>query len=127
MKRNSKLLSALAFISIVIASCSKDNEQEITENSGGGTTCDTVNIKYATGVVPILQANCYSCHGNGVAEGGVTLDNYNALSTRANNGTLIGVITHAAGFPQMPKNGAKLSDCNINKIRSWINNGAQNN
>jgi hypothetical protein len=131
MKCNSKLLSALAFICIIVASCSKDNEEDITEDPGsgnpGGSACDTVNIKYTTGVVPILQANCYSCHGNGASEGGVTLDNYTAVRNRANSGSLLGVISHAAGFPQMPKGGAKLSDCNINKIRSWINNGAQNN
>ncbi|MCU7549473.1 cytochrome c [Chitinophagaceae bacterium LB-8] len=133
MNRKSTLFSLLTFATILITSCSKDNEQDEAQNQNpsgggnGGSTCDTVNIKYATGVVPILQANCYVCHGNGSAEGSVTLDNYNALKTKANNGTLLGVITHAAGYPQMPKNGAKLSDCNINKIRSWINNGAQNN
>lgn len=126
MKQNSKLLSGLAFICIIVASCSKDNEQEITENPGG-SACDTVNIKYATGVVPILQANCYSCHGNGASEGGVTLDNYTAIRAVANNGSLLGTISHASGYTAMPINGAKLSDCNINKIRSWINNGAQNN
>jgi hypothetical protein len=126
MKRNSKLLSILVFICITVASCSKDNEQEITDNPGGGT-CDTVNVKYATGVVPILQANCYSCHGNGASEGGVSLDNYNAVRTRADNESLLGSITHASGHSPMPKNGAKLSDCNINKIRSWVNNGALNN
>jgi hypothetical protein len=132
MKRKSTFFSFLSFAVILISSCSKDNEEDVSQNpepgsGNGGATCDTVNVKYSTGVVPILRTNCYSCHGNGTAEGGVTLDNYNALRTRANNGTLIGVITHASGFPQMPKNGAKLSDCNINKIRSWINNGAQNN
>jgi Cytochrome C oxidase, cbb3-type, subunit III len=131
MKRKSTFFTIVTFVTILIVSCSKDNEEDVAQNypdsTNGGSTCDTVNIKYTSGVVPILQANCYSCHGNGLSEGGVTLDNYNALRTRANNGTLIGVITHAAGFPQMPKGGAKLSDCNINKIRSWINNGALNN
>lgn len=130
MKRYQVFIPAMALISMLILSCSKDNEQELTENGlngGNNSSCDTVNIKFATGVVPILQANCYSCHGNGYAESGVTLDNYNSVRSLATNGTLLGVITHAAGYPKMPYNGAKLSDCNINKIRSWINNGAQNN
>jgi hypothetical protein len=134
MKRYFVILSAIALVSFTVVACSKDNEQDVTNNgsnnggsNNGGSTCDTANVKYSTGVVPILQTNCYGCHGNGVVSGGVALDNFNTLRTRALNGSLIGVITHAQGYPAMPKGGAKLSDCNINKIRSWINNGALNN
>lgn len=118
-------------------SCSKDSEDNANNppgnppggGGGGGNTCDTTNRQYAAHVVPILSANCYSCHGtnsNG-GSGGITLQGYANIRPYATNGTLIGVITHAAGFPAMPQGGAKLSDCNINVIRSWINNGAQNN
>lgn len=133
MKRYFIIFSAIALVSFTVIACSKDNEQDVTDNgsnnggSNGGSSCDTANVKFSTGVVPILQANCYGCHGNGQTSGGVALDNYNTVKTRGLNGSLIGVITHAQGFPAMPKNGAKLSDCNINKIRSWINNGALNN
>ncbi len=134
MKRYFVIFSAIALVSFTVIACSKDNEQDVTDNgsnnggsNNGGSTCDTANVKYSTGVVPILQANCYGCHGNGQANGGVALDNYNTVKTRGLNGSLIGVITHAQGYPAMPQGGAKLSDCNINKIRSWINNGALNN
>lgn len=130
-----KILIALTGSMLIFAlSCSKDSEDQVDNpnnpnNPGGGGSCDTVNRKYATHVVPILSANCYSCHGAATnsGSGGIVLEGYDNLKPKATSGTLIGVITHAAGFPQMPQGGAKLSDCNINIIRSWINNGAQNN
>lgn len=125
-----KLLIILAITVVSIIGCSKTNEQtESRNNSTGGNTgtCDTVNMKYAANVQPIIQANCYSCHGNGQAEGGISLDTYTKLKQRVDNGTLINVITHASGFQPMPKGLPKLSDCNINKIRSWVARGAPNN
>lgn len=127
------LIAVAIACSTIIVSCSKSNEQDITNppgnggGGGGGTTCDTVNMKYATDVLPILQSNCYSCHGNGNVSGGVSLGSYASVKTQADNGNLVGVITHAAGYPAMPQGGAKLSDCNINKIKAWIARGALNN
>ncbi|WP_158559193.1 c-type cytochrome [Deminuibacter soli] len=119
---------ALAWL---VTGCAKTNETELkNEGNGGDTTivtCDTVNSKYSTAVQPILQANCYSCHANGNVNGGVTLGSYANVKQQATNGNLIGVITHASGYPAMPEGAPKLSDCDINKIRSWIANGAQDN
>ena len=129
-----KILIALAgSLALFVASCSKsseDNVQNPDPNAPGNpSSCDTVNMKYAANVVPILKAACYSCHGASTSSGsgGIVLEGYDKIQPYASSGTLIGVITHASGFPAMPQGGAKLSDCNINKIRSWINNGTQNN
>lgn len=121
---------AIAFTTTIV-SCSKDNEQDITDNNppdgGGNNSCDTANMKYTANVLPIITASCYSCHGNGNASGGVSLGNYASVKAQADNGNLLHVINHDAGYPAMPQGGSKLSDCNINKIRSWINHGALNN
>jgi hypothetical protein len=58
---------------------------------------------------------------------GVKLEDYADVKEHADHGDLMGTITHAAGFPAMPQGGTKLSDCNINKIRAWINRGAEDN
>lgn len=137
MNRMRKLLSVAAFMAVssaIIFSCSKESEDQVAPNppgggggGGGNNACDTVNMTYSNHVKTILQNNCYACHGNGQVNGGVTLDSYAGVKAVADNGKLIGVITHASGFPQMPQGGPKLSDCNINKIRGWINRGALNN
>lgn len=129
------MLALFAFLTagIVIVSCSKSNDQDESNNpppdGGGPGACDTTNRKYAADVVPILKANCYACHGSATnsGSGGIVLENFTTFQNYAKDGTLIGVLSHAAGFTPMPYNLPKLSDCNINIIRSWVNNGAQNN
>jgi hypothetical protein len=128
-----KTLLFITIVAFTVIGCSKTNEVaesgSSTGNPGGGgnTTCDTVNMKYLANVQPIIAANCYSCHGNGLSQNGVSLDSYSKVKQQVSNGQLIGVITHAAGYTPMPYGKAKLSDCDINKIRSWINWGALNN
>jgi len=128
-----KVILPLAAIIIVcnlmmVSSCSKSNEADLAaDTTGTGGGCDTVNMKYATNVQPIISNYCYGCHGNGLTNGGISLDSYAKLKAQVDNGNLIGVITHAGGYPAMPEGGAKLSDCNINIIKDWINRGTQNN
>lgn len=111
---------------LLIIGCSKSSEDTLT-TPVTPSSCDTANMTFAKDVQPILQANCYSCHGNGNVNGGVTLDNYAGVKAVADNGNLVAVITHAAGYPAMPQGAAKLSDCDINIIKDWINRGATNN
>lgn len=93
-------------------------------------TCDTSNVRYSIDVVNILSTNCYTCHATAVANslgGGNRLDSYTNLKPYANSGLLLNVITHVPGSDFMPKNGSKISDCDIAKIRTWIRNGMLNN
>jgi hypothetical protein len=120
----------LSLISFVLIGCSKSNEETELKNSqgtGGTVNCDTVDMKYAADIQPILQANCYSCHSNGHFESGVSLENYDKVKIQVGNGNLLGVITHASGYPAMPFGLPKLSDCTINKIKDWVGRGASNN
>lgn len=129
MKTNVLFYSTFLLILIgIFTACSKKSEDQITATIPV-TTCDTVGMKYSTNVVPILQANCYSCHGTGSTggSGGISLDGYANLKLWADNGYLVGNITHAAGYVAMPFGGGKLSDCNINKIIAWIHQGEPNN
>jgi hypothetical protein len=128
-----KIIGSMALMAIFAYACSKGGDDGGTNNPPppppGGNNCDTADMHYMANVVPILQANCYTCHGTNSNSGsnGIVLEGYDNIVAKAQNGTLIGVITHAEGFPPMPQDGAKLPDCSINKIRSWVNNGAQNN
>ena len=124
-KKTRAMLCLITGSILVIIGCSKTSEDKLA--SPDPPACDTVGMMYSTDIKPILQANCYSCHANGNAEGGILLDAYESVKDVAEDGKLIGVTTHATGYPPMPQGGAKLSDCDINKIKDWINNGASNN
>ena len=124
-KKARALLGIITGSIVLVIGCSKSSEDKLDPPSQ--SSCDTANMTYSTDIKPILQANCYSCHVNGNNEGGITLGSYESVKDAADDGDLIGTITHAAGYPPMPDGGGKLSDCDINKIQAWINSGASNN
>jgi hypothetical protein len=125
MKKATTIVTVLLCATVILAiSCSKTSEDKLSTPDTG---CDTTNVMYSADVVPILKANCYSCHGDGQLSGGVNLDTYENVKIQADNGALLGSITHAPGYSPMPDDLPKLPDCNINIIRAWINNGTPNN
>ena len=89
--------------------------------------CETTDVSYANVVEPILINNCYVCHAEGVAQGGIVVESYNNLKVHVDNGRFLGAIRHDPGFSPMPQSNPKLSDCNITKIAAWIAQGALDN
>ena len=123
MKKLISVSLALVMFLFIVFSCSKENEQEL----GAGSICETSNMTYAANIQPILENFCYSCHGRGLFQNGINFDTYAGVKAVADNGKLVGAISHSAGFVAMPQSAPKLSDCNINRIKAWVNSGAPNN
>jgi hypothetical protein len=108
-----------------LSSCYRDNEEELYPVTG---TCDTNGVTYANTVAPLLQSNgCISCHSGAAPSGNISLQTYTAVKAVASNGKLYGAVNHSPGFSPMPKGGAKMSTCNILKIKAWIDAGSINN
>ena len=125
-----KRLYFLLFIAFIatMAGCYYDSEEALYPTVS--TTCDLTNVTFSGTVTPILQASCFTCHSNANAAssgGGVKIQNYADVLVLANNGKLMGTITHASGYQAMPQGGGKLSDCEISKLQKWIDNGKLNN
>lgn len=122
-----KCLPLLAFILMLsLNACHYDKSELVYPPDE--RNCDTTLVSYSRDIVGILSANCYRCHGGSATLGsGIVLDTYNGISTQAKFGALLQVVEHVPGFPFMPKDANKLSNCNIATIRTWIRNGAPNN
>jgi mono/diheme cytochrome c family protein len=117
-----KIAFSLLIITFLISSCYYDKEDYLY----GATKCDTANVKYSVQVISILNSNCISCHGGTAANGGgIKLGTYADIKVYTDNGALLNSITRTTNT--MPKGGARLSDCRIAEIRTWIRNGAPNN
>ncbi len=101
--------------------------QQGAQNNSCQNTCDTINITYNGSIVPILQNSCIGCHSGGTPSGNISLNTYSGVFTQATNGNLFGSVNHSTGFEAMPKGGNKLSTCQIDMIRIWIDAGAPNN
>jgi hypothetical protein len=127
MKRLLPLVMILFASTLIFAfaGCSKESEDKLVSNA----PCDTTAVKYSTAVVPILQQNCYPCHGasSNSGSGGITLEGYNNIKVYINQGYVVGNVTHAAGFVAMPYGQPKLPDCEVNTIVAWVHQGALNN
>ena len=124
-----KILTVILFITagLVVQSCYYDKASQLYPVVA--STCDTANVTYSATVRSILQnGGCLSCHsGTGASGGNIILDNYTSLKPIAQSGRLYGAISHSPGYNPMPLNGGKLTNCDISKIKKWINSGIPNN
>jgi mono/diheme cytochrome c family protein len=96
-------------------------------NNSCQNRCNSTVFTYSGAVRPTLESKCTGCHSGTAPSGGVNLSDYSNTRTWALNGRLYGSIAHQSGFSPMPKNSAKLSDCEIQQVQQWIQAGAQNN
>jgi len=115
------LLSLLLFF----GGCYNDNEYDLYPFASG--PCDSINVSYATSIVPIVNATCNVCHSTANPSGNVITDTYEGLSTQALSGRLWGAVNWENGYFPMPQDGSQLSPCDLAKIKNWINQGAPNN
>jgi mono/diheme cytochrome c family protein len=110
-------------IMLSLTTCIKSNQP----TGPGSNFCDTTSVTYTNNVLPILQDYCFSCHGNGntAFSNGVNLDGYDNVKGWAQLEYLVGDIRHDKGYTGMPYGKPKLSDCEINTIVAWVNQGEQ--
>ncbi len=105
------------FVAFVVVSCRKDSEESLNP------ACDTRNVSFSKDVLPVIERSCYTCHGNGARLGGVSLEGYAAISSQSK---LYQSVAHLQGAYPMPP-GGKLPECEINKIKAWIDANRPNN
>lgn len=93
---------------------------------------------YTTKVQPILQKNCYSCHGGPNHKGGLSIQTKAGMLKGGHDGSvliagdpskslLVTLIRHEgpANDPMpMPKKKPKLSDADIAVVAQWVKAGA---
>ncbi len=106
-----------------IQGCYYDIEEELYP---GGQNCNPDEFTFSGRVYPIMEDYCLSCHSQAQGSGGIVLEGYLNVRNESVNGTLLCSIKHE-GCANMPDGGGKLSDCDINAIQKWVDNGAPEN
>lgn len=101
--------------------------QGARNNTCSEGSCDTLNVTFSSSINSLIQSNCVGCHNGSLASGQVNLEGYSNVKATAQNGSLLGSISHSTGFFPMPKGISKLSDCEIAMVRIWIDQGSPNN
>lgn len=118
---------AAAMTSAQLSTISKWIGQGAKNNSCIESGCDTTNVKFSTHIKPLIQNNCQGCHSGAAPGGGINLATYAGVKAIADNGKFFGSISHLTGYKAMPQNGNKLTDCQITKVKIWINQGSPEN
>jgi uncharacterized membrane protein len=102
--------------------------QQGAKNTSCEQSCDALAaVTYSQQVRSVITSKCAGCHGGTSPQGGINLTTYAGLKAKVDDGRLWGAINHLTGFSSMPKNGSKLSDCELVQIKKWIDAGAPNN
>jgi hypothetical protein len=118
-----KTLLITTLFAVALFSC-KDDEAPTEPDPKKDTTeaCDTINAVYTGDIDTIILANCGNgyCHGGGLSP---NLISYDSLKSAVNNNGLLTAISHEAGRSPMPKNGSKLDDKIIQRIKCWVEKG----
>jgi hypothetical protein len=124
-----KKVMILGLAGFLAYACTKDNKVDLLaeQPKEQSDSCQTVDMSYQSDIKSILTQNCASsgCHLGPNGVGGLDLSTFTSAQRIAADGEMMGRIKNTNG-PLMPP-GGKLSDCDIEKIQSWINDGAQNN
>jgi mono/diheme cytochrome c family protein len=123
MKSVFVLVATLISLVFFLQSCTYDKEMLLPASN----SADTVNVSFAASILPLLRANCFSCHGNGSNLGNCSVDTYDDVKALAVSGRLLGSISHSAGFAPMPLGADKLDNSSIDAVRIWIDEGTRNN
>jgi hypothetical protein len=55
------------------------------------------------------------------------LEGYSNVKAKVTDGRLFGAINHSPGYAPMPDGQPKMDQCDINKVKTWIDAGAPNN
>jgi hypothetical protein len=107
----------------ILGGCYYDNEEELYN-----CTVDPATIKYSTTITNILTSyGCIGCHSGPAPSGQLDFSTYNGIKPVATDGRLYGAISHSPGYEPMPQGSARMSECNIRKVKAWIDAGAPNN
>ena len=113
----------LLYLSIIsslfnFSSCAEDNLNKLETD----LLCDTLTISYSQDVEPIILNNCnfsgcHSASSNNIYDA----TDFSAVSANAN--AIYGSINNGS----MPENASKLPECDIAKVKKWIDDGKLNN
>lgn len=120
--RNLVLLTTIVLGTLWMNGCTYRNRQDLL--AGG---CDTSSATYSQTVAGIMTNYCTNCHGGSAPSAGISLEGYANVKTEVQNGRLWGTMNHDPGFKAMPQGTPKLDPCTLQKLLSWIQQGAPNN
>ncbi len=88
----------------------------------GTPKCDNTIFSYNGRIKSIMESNCTGCHSGSNPSAGIPLTNFVEVKNADNSGFWLCSIEQLSQCSAMPK-GGKLSDCEIEACRKWVEAG----
>ena len=91
-------------------------------------------VSFADDIMPIFEARCWECHSEENMELGLRLDSYEAVMAGSDYGTVIepgdadgSLLVDMIASGDMPEDGDPVLPEELELIKTWIAEGAENN
>ncbi len=91
-------------------------------------------VSFADDIMPIFEARCWECHSEENMELGLKLDSYEAVMAGSDYGTVIepgdadgSLLVDMIASGDMPEDGDPVLPEELELIKTWIAEGAENN
>ena len=134
MLLRTEFFSALALligIALIVQGCATGSPAPGTMDAPAPTRAA---VSFAQQIAPIFEARCTECHGGPDAESGLNLSTYEGTMVGSTFGTVIeagnpgeSIIIDMIGSGSMPAEGDPMPPEELELLRSWIAEGAENN
>lgn len=132
MLLRSDVLSALAVVAGIGLALQADIESgapllaEVAESPA--------DVSFSAEVMPILENRCWECHSDENAELGLKLDTYEGVMAGSDYGTVVepgdpdgSLLVDMVASGDMPEDGDPMPAEELEVIKTWIAEGANNN
>jgi len=132
MLLRSDVLSALA----VTAAIGLAIQSDINDvRSDAGVTLESHRaVSFSADVAPLLEKHCTECHSDENAELGLKLDTYEGVMLGSDYGTVVeagdgagSLLVDMIASGDMPEDGDGVPAEELEVIKTWIDEGAENN
>ena len=124
-----RFLILFGVVTLMFASCYKDNFRKRHPSVSAATPCDTTGvISYSAQIVPIINNYCINCHNSPSTPQDLSTYSGVQASSQGKQAKLYGSVAWDGTAQQMPQGSStQISTCDIRKIKLWIDQGSQNN
>jgi cytochrome c len=132
MLLRSDVISALA----VVAAIGLALQSDLGDEQGAeGVALETRQaVSFSEDVMPLFETHCWECHSEENAELGLKLDTYEGLMLGSDYGTVLepgdaagSLLIDMVESGDMPEDGDPVPPEDLEVIKTWIDEGAENN
>ena len=132
MQLRSEVLSALA-LTVGVALAAHAGADSVGAPASGAVESHQA-VSFTDQVMPIFEARCWECHSEENTELGLRLDSYEGVMQGSDYGTVVeagdpdgSLLVDMIASGDMPEDGDPVPPEELEIIKTWIAEGAENN